>query len=96
MTQVFTSSTVNPLRKREMTTRLLCLLVEADNPSEVVGNVKGVAGVYSAEIIPGTQLITVNVATQEPDTEARIAELPGVTAVSVTTGWRVRQRSSGT
>ena len=71
----------------EMTTRLLCLLVEADNPSAVVGNVKGVAGVYSAEIIPGTQLITVNVATHEPDTLARIAELPGVMAVSVTSGW---------
>ena len=79
-----------------MTLRLLCLLVEADNPSEVVGPVKGVAGVHSAATIPGTQLIIVNIATHEPDTRVRIAELPGVLAVSVTSGLMARQRSTGT
>jgi len=76
--------------------RLLCLLVEANNPSEVVGPVKGVAGVHSAETIPGTQLITVNVATHEPDTCVRIAEIPGVSAVSVTSGLTMSQRNPGT
>ena len=75
-----------------MTRRLLCLLVEADNPSAVVGQVKGVPGVYAAETIPGTRLITVNVATQEPDTEARIAELPGVTIVSIPSGMTIRKK----
>ncbi len=82
-----------------MTLRLLCLLVEADNPSEVVGQVKRIAGVHSAETIPGTQFITMILATQQPDTEARIAELPGVTAVSVGTGLSIRRKgaqSSGT
>ena len=78
----------------EMTLCLLCLLVEADASSAVVGQVKGVPGVYAAETIPGTRLITVNVATQERDIGARIAELPGVTVVSVGSGLWIRKKGA--